>query len=357
VSRVAARCRLRVDAALPADCGELSEHGCRMLSACRTWGEFLSYAVDLQATVKPRLLARLAECCGDAGERGDMLGLGGDHGGAAYDERVASMSLSLADALDAWPSCVPSAAVLLHHAPRMSARYYSVASARELWPEVSIVVAEHVYRARGGARRVGVCSRFLLDDCAGSAREFGAIVRAAGDFSLPLASLVAQPAILVATGTGIAPFLALLAERRSALGAQSASASASPQPQWRLYYGVQTLACALDRDALERAERDGVLDGLHVAVSRERQHAAHPHAYVQELLARDGDALFERLVRNDATIVYVCGGVATAVARSVEDVLLRVLRERAAQLPDGLAPEAVWERVRAERRFRVDVWE
>ncbi len=94
------------------------------------------------------------------------------------------------------------------------------------------------------------------------------------------------------------------------------------------------------RDEMERWLRDGDLDALAVAFSREPE---RPRVYVQDLLRRDGAALFRALEGGAA--VYVCGD-AKHMAPDVQRALVEVV-EREAKVTRAEADGYV-ERLRAD---------
>jgi ferredoxin--NADP+ reductase len=145
-----------------------------------------------------------------------------------------------------------------------------------------------------GQERRGVASNFLCD------LEPGAEVAVTGPagktFVLPEDST--SNLILVATGTGIAPFRAFL--RRIYL----------ERPEWtpravHLFFGVRTAAEFLYRDELE-AFLDNPGFCLTTAFSREQATADGRRVYVQHRMAEQIVALWDVLQRDD-TYLYICG--------------------------------------------------
>jgi ferredoxin--NADP+ reductase len=177
-------------------------------------------------------------------------------------------------------------------------RLYSIASTRRgddgRGRTASLCVKRVVYRDPATAEeRRGVASNYLCD------LEPGAEVAVTGPagrtFLLPEST--ATNLILVATGTGIAPFRAFL--RRIYL----------EEPAWegevRLFFGVRTAAECLYRAELESfGDRPGY--HLHLAFSREQATADGHRMYVQHRMAEQIDALWDLLERED-TRLYVCG--------------------------------------------------
>jgi ferredoxin--NADP+ reductase len=174
-------------------------------------------------------------------------------------------------------------------------RLYSIASARRgddgEGRTASICVKRVVTQHEEG--RCGVASGFLCDTVPGDpVRITGPVGR---HFLLPedpTADLV-----LIATGTGIAPFRACL--RRVYLEWPEFSGTVS------LFFGVKREA-----DILYRTELEGFRDRpgyrLSYALSREQVWEDGCRLYVQHRLAEQADEVWERLVRGGG-YGYVCG--------------------------------------------------
>jgi ferredoxin--NADP+ reductase len=178
-------------------------------------------------------------------------------------------------------------------------RLYSIASTRRgddgRGRTASLCVKRVVYEdPRTGIPRRGVASNYLCD------LEPGDAVAVSGPvgkgFLLP--ENPASNLILVATGTGIAPFRAFL--RRIYL----------ERPEWsvpvvNLFFGTRTAA-----ECLYREELEAFLDypGFHftTAFSREESTRDGGRTYVQHRMAEQITTLWDLLQRDD-TYLYICG--------------------------------------------------
>ncbi len=139
---------------------------------------------------------------------------------------------------------------------RLTPRSYSISSSPLVSPhEVQLTVSVVRYRGADGGMRGGVCSTFLADR-ATSAPVFlqrSPHFRPPGDGTTPM--------IMVGPGTGIAPFRGFLQERR-ALGHTGRN--------W-LFFGDQHRGENFYyRDDLEDMVRDGLLNRLDLAFSRDQ---------------------------------------------------------------------------------------
>jgi ferredoxin--NADP+ reductase len=193
-------------------------------------------------------------------------------------------------------------------------RLYSIASTRlgddGRGVTASLCVKRVVYDdpQTGGSRR-GVASNYLCDLRPGD--PVGVTGPVGKSFLLP--EDPSSRLILVATGTGIAPFRAFL--RRIYW----------ERPDWAgavyLFFGVRTAAECLYRDEFESflARPDF---HLVTAFSREQSTADGRRLYVHHRMAEHIEPLWD-LLRRDGTYLYICG------LKGMEDGVEDVLRQRA----------------------------
>jgi len=218
-------------------------------------------------------------------------------------------------------------------------RLYSIASTR-LGDDgecrtASLCVKRLIYDdPETGEPRYGVASNYLCD------LKPGDEVRVTGPsgkhFLLPEdpeANL-----ILLATGTGIAPYRAFLRRIYDEL------------PDWRgqvrLIFGVRTAAECLYLQELESyANRPGYR--CVTAFSREQATQDGQRMYVQHRMAEQMDDLWSLFVR-DETFLYICG------LKGMENGIEEVLRSRAEA--EGVDYEAFRERLSASGRFLIETY-
>ncbi|WP_375445647.1 PepSY domain-containing protein [uncultured Fibrella sp.] len=117
----------------------------------------------------------------------------------------------------------------------------------------------------------------------------------------------ASTVIMIANGTGIAPFLGMIGENE-------------PQTPCHLYCGFrQSASLDLYRDFLNESRSAKRLSNLHVAYSREGN-----KQYVSELLARDADFIANALMQKG--VVMICGSL--AMQKDVIDQLETICETR-----------------------------
>jgi ferredoxin--NADP+ reductase len=184
-------------------------------------------------------------------------------------------------------------------------RLYSIASTRHGdnldEKTVSLCVRKLEYKhPETGEKVEGVCSTFLTK------LEAGADVKITG----PVGKEMLLPGdpnatiIMMATGTGIAPF-------RAFIWRMFKERAQNPDYQFKglawLFFGVAYTANVLYKEELEALQSE-FPDNLRVtnAISREQQNAQGGKMYIQHRIQENADQLWE-LVQKENTHVYICG--------------------------------------------------
>ncbi|MFF7334349.1 molybdopterin-dependent oxidoreductase [Streptomyces sp. NPDC008150] len=218
---------------------------------------------------------------------------------------------------------------------RLRPRLYSISSSPLTDPhQVSLTVSVVRYENRDGRPRQGVCSPFLADSAPGT--PVPVHVQSAPHFRPPADS--ATPMVMVGPGTGVAPFLGFLDERR---------ARGDRGPNW-LFFGEQHRATDFYHEReLTRFVADGTLARLDTAFSRDQR----AKVYVQDRLREHGHRLWAWL--QDGAHFYVCGD-ASRMARDVD----RALRDVAVTHGglDETAAAAYVKQLAADKRYVRDVY-
>ncbi|MEM0969981.1 MAG: sulfite reductase subunit alpha, partial [Verrucomicrobiota bacterium] len=185
-------------------------------------------------------------------------------------------------------------------------RAYSISSSPNAHPgEVHLTVAA-VRWLRDDREHRGVCSTFLADQLP-EGEAGGVFMLPNKSFRIPSDDQV--PMIMVGPGTGVAPFRAFLEERKL----RKASGT-----NW-LFFGDQHRACDfIYEDELEQMKKDGVLNRLELAFSRDQK----KKVYVQNRMEEHGAELFALL--EEGGHFYVCGD-ASRMAKDVDQALHEVI--------------------------------
>jgi ferredoxin--NADP+ reductase len=184
-------------------------------------------------------------------------------------------------------------------------RLYSIASTRHGdnldEKTVSLCVRKLEYKhPETGEKVEGVCSTFLTK------LEAGADVKITGPVGkeMLLPSDPNATIIMMATGTGIAPF-------RAFIWRMFKERAQNPDYQFKglawLFFGVAYTTNVLYKEELEALQSE-FPDNLRVtnAISREQQNAQGGKMYIQHRIQENADQLWE-LVQKENTHVYICG--------------------------------------------------
>ncbi|MGW7647024.1 molybdopterin-dependent oxidoreductase [Streptomyces bobili] len=218
---------------------------------------------------------------------------------------------------------------------RLQPRLYSISSSPLTDPHlVSLTVSVVRYENLAGRPRQGVCSPFLADAAQGTGVPVH--VQRSPHFRPPADP--ATPMVMVGPGTGVAPFVGFLEERR---------ARGHRAPNW-LFFGEQRRATDFYyEEELTALLADGTLERLDTAFSRDQR----AKIYVQDRMREHGSQLWSWL--RDGAHFYVCGD-ASRMARDVD----RALRDIAV-VHGGLGETeaaAYVKQLSADKRYVRDVY-
>jgi cytochrome P450 / NADPH-cytochrome P450 reductase len=305
--------------------------------------DLLSSYVALQAVARRSQIAVLAEYTECPPEKEKLTILGGDDPDSVerYREEILEKNISLIDLLEEFRACELPFNIYLELVPPLKPRYYSISSSPSVDASkcsITVGVVEGPARSGRGLYH-GVCSSYLAQVPEGSMVE-GFIRPPSTPFVPP--EDPATPMIMVAAGTGLAPFRGFLQERAAdkAEGKHVGPAS--------LFFGCRNPGQDyIYEDELEEFARQGLTD-LTCAFSRVQ---GQPKTYVQNQIAAKQNDVWGQI--QDGAIIYLCGD-AGRMAPDVEKAFVTLYRnERGASEQEG---EAWMSELKAAQRYRVDVW-
>lgn len=218
---------------------------------------------------------------------------------------------------------------------RLQPRLYSISSSPLTDPHlVSLTVSVVRWENQHGRLRQGVCSPFLAD--AEPDSPVPVFVQRSPHFRPPADPTT--PMVMVGPGTGVAPFMGFLDERR-ALGHHG--------PNW-LFFGEQHRATDhYYEDELTAHLTHGTLSRLDTAFSRDRR----TKVYVQDRMREHGPQLWSWL--QDGAHFYVCGD-ASRMAKDVDRALRDIAVVHGGLDEDGAA--AFVKQLAADKRYVRDVY-
>ncbi|WP_230685226.1 sulfite reductase flavoprotein subunit alpha [Cellulomonas sp. JZ18] len=218
---------------------------------------------------------------------------------------------------------------------RLQPRQYSISSSPLVDPaRVRLTVSVVRYAGPTGAARTGVCSAYLADAPEGA--EVAVHVQPSTHFHLPEDGSV--PVVMVGPGTGVAPFVGFLEERR-ARGDRGES--------WLLFGEQHAATDFWYREELDALRAEAVLTRLDTAFSRDQR----TKVYVQDRMREQGARLWAWLERG--AHLYVCGD-ASRMAADVDRALREVVARHGGMGEQDAA--AYVKRLTEQRRYARDVY-
>ncbi|OQR81495.1 NADPH-cytochrome P450 reductase, partial [Thraustotheca clavata] len=277
-----------------------------------TLRDIFLYHLDLVALPKKATLRALASYCTNAIEKTRLNWLSSKDGGNDFRAFIDAQYLSIVEILALFPSCQPPLNHVLSLFPRLSPRYYSIASSPLTSPSsvsIAFTVVEYTY---GNIPRKGLCSTWLnalakplLEKSGKPTAKVPIFLKPATDFILP--SDASLPLVLIGPGTGVAPFMGFLEHR-------AAQTTGGPI---HLFFGCRSRTQDyLFQFELEKYHAKGTLTSLFTAFSRDQ---AEKH-YVTHELIKNGALVYASLVNGH---VYVCGD-GMLMAKDVQEALVTI---------------------------------
>ncbi|MEU5977017.1 cytochrome P450 [Streptomyces sp. NPDC047315] len=243
------------------------------------------------------------------------------------------------DLLEQHASCRPDLSALLDLCPPMNPRYYSISSSPATRPDrAELMVAAHPVPHRDGdGTFLGAGAQYMAGLVPGET-VYGRVSPCRDAFRLPADPTL--PVVLVAAGTGLAPFRGMVADR--------VAAPAPDRAPLLAYVGCDHP----DVDFLHRAEFEAAQDAGAVSLRPTYSRAPEDDArFVQHRLLRESAEVWGLLAAG--AHVRVCGD-GRAMAPAVRDALRTIHarhtgadREAAAAWLTGLM---------ADERYVEDVW-
>jgi len=214
-------------------------------------------------------------------------------------------------------------------------RAYSIASSNLIYKNLVHLTVSTQRWKRKTRNYGGVCSTFLSDSC-----KLGDKVKI---FLIPnklfkLPDDHNKPIIMIGPGTGVAPFLSFMQERKYLR---------SDGKNW-LFFGAQTRKNDfIYEDQISNFVKEKILNNLDVAFSRDQE----KKNYVQDKIYERSNEFFQWL-ENDA-IIYVCGD-AQKMAKDVEATIINLIAKEL-KCEDKKALEYL-KMLKKEKRYLLDVY-
>ncbi|KAL2353913.1 bifunctional P-450/NADPH-P450 reductase [Cryomyces antarcticus] len=301
--------------------------------------------VELAQPATKRNVAALLEATKDSNAKEELKRLSGP----AFTDEISARRVSVLDLLDRFPSISLPLGSFIAALPPMRVRQYSISSS-PLWNPHHVILTYSVLdqpSLSGHGRYVGVASNYLahLD----TADTLHVAVRSSNQaFHLP-ADAEHTPVIMIAAGTGLAPFRGFVQERAAQIGAGRSLAPAL------LFFGCRAPDTDdLYADEFARWAQMGAVDVRRAYSRASTGPASHGCKYVQDRVWADRADVVELWDRGAR--VFVCGS--RDVGEAVRSTCLRIYEDRARELGkvvDEEKAEAWFDGIRNDR-YATDVF-
>jgi cytochrome P450/NADPH-cytochrome P450 reductase len=306
--------------------------------------ELLSSYVALQHVARRSQIAMLAEYTECPPEKERLLALGGDDPDSVerYRGEILEKNVSLIELLEEFRACELPFNIYLELVPPLKPRYYSISSSPLVDPkQCSITVGVVDGPARSGrGRYYGVCSSYLAELPVGSVVE--GFVRPPSTPFVPPEDPT-KPMVMVAAGTGLAPFRGFLQERAAIKHERGGQVGTS-----LLFFGCRNpQQDYIYEDELRAYASEGIAK-LECAFSRVE---GQPKMYVQDALGANHEEVWGSI--EEGAVIYLCGD-ASRMAPAVEKAFVELYRN---ETGTGEQEGEAWMRgLKDSQRYVVDVW-
>ncbi|KAF8571020.1 hypothetical protein P879_01587 [Paragonimus westermani] len=312
----------------------------------------LTHYVDLAGPPRLNVLLKLSYYASDEREARLLRTLGSitPESKRQYKEWILEERRNIVDVVQTMSSVNIPVDVLLESLPRLKPRFYSISSSLLRYTDrlhlTAVVVKEETPSGRlfKGLTTSWFSSLPSKDANPESQNRsfFIPIYLQTSSFHLPRSRNI--PIIMIAAGTGLAPFCAFIQERAE-LNRIKGSMSAA----MLLFFGCRRKSDYLYADELESARRSGLLE-LYVTFSRDP--ADGKKSYVQDRMLQMADKIWHLLDESHAHL-YICGSAVT-MARDVHACLLRIIHTTGKL--SAIEAKVYLDRLKTDGRYHMDVW-
>ncbi|XP_063362960.1 methionine synthase reductase [Cydia amplana] len=314
----------------------------------------LTHCVDLRGTLKKLFLLAISKHTKCDTERKTLEYLCSKEGAAAYTKHILNRGICILDIFTIFKTCRPPIQILLANLPRLLPRPYSIVNSGvkdSNTLKICFSVMELDNNRKG--LTTGWLESQIINDTFENRMENLSITNDSlnripmyvrknmAEFSLPCN--IETPLLLIATGTGIAPFIGFLEERELMI-----SENCKMGEVW-LFYGCRDPNLDyLYKEELEQYEDNLTLTKLVTAFSRIPSEEARR---VQDALNENGRDV-ARLIEQGAS-VFVCGEAKSMVAQ-VKECITSYLVEYSSKTQDD-AKQCI-SQMEKDKRYVLDLW-
>ncbi|KAF3153305.1 hypothetical protein TWF594_000326 [Orbilia oligospora] len=309
-------------------------------------GELLSSYVELSQPATKRDLITIAECCNEDEMKKEILALAND--AERFGKEISQSRISTLDFLERYPTIQIPIGDYLAMLPPMRIRQYSISSSPLSSPgscTLTYSVLNEPSLADSDRKHLGVASNYLSSLEKGDKVQV-AIRNSHGGFNLPL-DVASVPIIMIAAGSGLAPFRGFIMERAAQKAAGRDLAPAM------LFFGCKhPEKDSLYPDELKEWSEMGAVD-VRFAYSQARE-LSEGCKHVQDRLWHDREDAIKLFA--DKGKVFVCGS--REVGSGVKDVCKKLYKDGKEKEGQVISDEDVeeWFEGLGKERFATDVF-
>jgi NADPH-ferrihemoprotein reductase len=262
---------------------------------------YLTKFCDFSGLIRKKQLQEIAKFCKDEKLRSHLVFLTTDEGQSEFNEKIYTQMKGLLDIIVEYEIAMPFENLILMSSV-IQPRIYTIASSSKKFPNsIHLCLTLHALTSLDGQTQHGLSSSFFSrlynDQLQG--RELPKINISVKDSTFLLPTEPQIPIIMVAAGSGIAPFKGFLEE-------QTYFTEKNPTNkfgQMVLFFGCRKKdSDYLYKETFEKYCQTKLLDDFHVAFSREKD----KKCYVQDMVERNGELVMNLLFKQKGTL-YVCG--------------------------------------------------
>jgi NADPH-ferrihemoprotein reductase len=303
----------------------------------------LTRYTDLQGAPRRSDLKLLASYATDPTDQKALLRMSSMDGKAEYREKIVDDYMGLAGLIvHKCPSIQMPLEHFLNLCPMMQTRFYTISSSSSVHPtSVHMTVALTTAQRKDGSVFNGVCSHHMATTKPG--QDVLRVFNRSSSFRLPQDTT--RPIILIGPGTGIAPMRALLQER--SYQKQVLKKTVGPNV---LYFGCKKRSQDfLYQDELQAFAKDGILNQMHLAFSREQSNKV----YVQHLLASNAKDTWD-LIDAQGAYIYVCGAV--KMGHDVQEALKEIIQSQGKNCSNPDEAKDYLNRLAKSGRYVQELW-
>lgn len=300
--------------------------------------------LDMTSFPKKATLRTFAEYCQDLQESKILLFLSSRSGSDAYN-RLRTEMFSITTLLSAFPSIKLSLEALVNLAGPLQPRYYS-ACRKQTGNSFQIVFnVTEMPVLEGNSVIKGICSSWLESlKQSSDTTSIPIIKRSISNFRLPTTIQSERPIIMIAAGTGLAPFIGFLEVLK---GHQN-----DLKPFTWLIFGLRN--CQDDfifESELDKFKSSKTLSRLSLAPSRD---PIEPKTYVQDVISKEKDEFYRLLTSEDA-LIYICGDELKMI-KGVNDAILEIIMEKMENGITRKEAEGILLQWSKEKKIIRDIW-